>query len=264
MWVRGHRLEVVWHGPGPAEAPTLVLLHEGLGCVAAWRDWPAALAAASGLGVLVYSRRGYGGSEPRPPPWPLTYMHEEGLEILPALLDAAKVRAAVLVGHSDGGSIALIHAGSGVAGPRLRGVVTLAAHVFCEDISVAAITAARTAYVEGDLRARLAKYHGERVDDAFWGWNRAWLDPGFRAWDLRAYLSAITAPLLVIQGEADPYGTLAQVEAIVGGVQGPCTRRVLPGCGHAPWRERADETSAAVLEFAAAVLGTSAVAGASP
>ncbi len=253
--VAGSRLEVGWFGPGPAEAATLVLLHEGLGCVAAWRDWPAELAAASGLGVLVYSRRGYGGSEGRAPPWPLTYMHEEGLEVLPALLDVMGVRRAVLVGHSDGGSIALIHAGSGCAGERVLGVVTLAAHVFCEDVSVAAISAARTAYVEGDLRARLRKYHGARVDDAFWGWARAWLDPGFRAWNLEEFLPAITAPTLVIQGEADPYGTLAQVEAIAAGVRGPCSRLVVPGCGHAPWRERAAEVTAAVLELASAVVG---------
>lgn len=251
MWARGHRLEVAWHGPGPEVAPTLVLLHEGLGSVSAWRDWPAALAAASGLGVLVYSRRGYGSSERRPPPWPLTYMTEEGLEILPALLDVAGVRRAVLVGHSDGGSIALIHAGC--AGPRLRGVVTLAAHVFCEDVSVAAITAAAVAYREGDLRARLARHHAH-VDDAFWGWNRAWLDPGFRAWNLEGFLPAISVPTMVVQGETDAYGTLAQVDAIAAGVRGPCTRRVFAGCGHAPWRERPDETIAAVLELVRAAL----------
>lgn len=252
MSVRGHRLEVAWHGPGPAEAPTLVLLHEGLGCVAAWRDWPAALAAASGLGVLVYSRRGYGGSERRPPPWPLTYMHEEAQDMLPALLDAAGVQQAVLVGHSDGGSIALVHASG--AGPRIRGVVTLAAHVFCEDVSVAAIAAAGEAYRAGDLRARLMKYH-RHVDDAFRGWNLAWLDPRFRAWNLEEFLPGITAPVCVIQGDADAYGTLAQVEAIVAGVRGPCSRLMLPGCGHAPWRERPEETTAAVLGLARAALG---------
>jgi pimeloyl-ACP methyl ester carboxylesterase len=255
MWVRGHRLEVAWHGPGPAEAPTLVLLHEGLGSIAAWREWPAELAAASGLGVLVYSRRGYGRSERRPPPWPLTYMHEEAQDILPAVLDATQVQRAVLVGHSDGGSIALIHASG--AGPRIRGVVTMAAHVFCEDISVAAISAAGAAYSEGDLRARLAKYH-EHVDDAFWGWNRAWLDPGFRAWNLEHFLPGITVPVCVIQGDADGFGTLAQVDAIVAGVRGPCSRVVLAGCGHAPWRSRAVETGAAVLELARLALASSA------
>ncbi len=249
--IAGHRLELAWHGPGPRDAPTLVLLHEGLGCVAAWRDWPAALAAASGLGVLVYSRRGYGRSEPRPPPWPLTYMHDEADVLLPALLDELAVRDAILVGHSDGGSIALLHAG--VGGPRVRGLVTLAAHVFCEDESVAAITLAREAYLHGDLRARLGKYHAH-VDHAFWGWCDAWLDPAFRAWNLEARLPAITAPLLVLQGDADPYGTRAQVEAIARGVSGPCTTRLLPGCGHAPWRARAAVTTAALLAFGSAVV----------
>lgn len=247
----GHVLEAAWHGP--PDGPTLVLLHEGLGCVAAWRDWPAALAQATGLRVLVYSRRGYGGSERRPPPWPLTYMHDEGQRVLPAVLDAGGVTEAVLVGHSDGGSIALIHASG--AGARVRGVVTLAAHVFCEDVSVAAIVAARDEFLNGDLRARLMKYHGDRVDDAFWGWNGAWLDPAFRAWNLEEFLKGVSAPALVIQGEEDAYGTVAQVEAIARGVGGPCETLLLPGCGHAPWRARAAETTAAIVRFAADVLG---------
>lgn len=246
--VAGHRLELVRHGP--RRGPTLVLLHEGLGCVAAWRDWPAQLAAASGLGVLVYSRRGYGDSDGRAPPWPLTYMHEEAA-LLPAVLVSAAVDDAILVGHSDGGSIALIHAGSD--GSRVRGLVTLAAHVFREASSFTAISAAREAYLHADLRARLGKYH-RHVDDAFWGWCRAWLDPEFAAWNLESYLPAITAPSLVIQGDADPYGTLAQVDAIARGVAGPGTTLVLPGCGHAPWREREAETTAAVLGFVADLL----------
>jgi pimeloyl-ACP methyl ester carboxylesterase len=250
----GHRLEAEWHGPRPDAAPTLVLLHEGLGCVATWRDWPARLAADSGLGVLVYSRWGYGRSEPVTLPRPLGYMHDEGEITLPALLDAAGVRRAVLVGHSDGGSIALVHAGSPCSRPRLAGAALLAAHVFCEDLSVAGIARARAAFVDGDLRARLARHHGDNVDGAFWGWNRAWLDPDFRRWSLTAYLPRITAPLLVIQGDADPYGTLAQVEAIVGGVAGPATRLVLPGCGHAPQRDRPDETTGAVVAFARSCL----------
>lgn len=248
--VQGHRLELAWHGPGPAAAPTLVLLHEGLGCVAAWRDWPAALAAATGLGVLVYSRRGYGRSDGRAPPWPLTYMHEEAA-LLPDLLAALAIVEPILVGHSDGGSIALIHAGTG--SPRLRGLVTLAAHVYREPESFAAITAARDAYLHGDLRTRLGKYH-HHVDDAFWGWCGAWLDPGFAAWDLGPCLPGITAPSLVIQGDADPYGTLAQVDSIRRGVRGPCTPLILPGCGHAPWRERAAETTAAIVDFTRALL----------
>lgn len=244
--VGGHRLELAWHGPYDPAAPTLVLLHEGLGCVAAWRDWPAKLAAASGLRVLVYSRRGYGRSEGRGPPWPLTYMHEEAA-LLAELLAAADIRHAILLGHSDGGSIALIHAGDPAA-TRVRGLVTLAAHVFREPESFAAISAARDAYLHGDLRVRLGKYH-QHVDDAFWGWCDAWLDPGFAAWNLGPCLPGITVPTLVLQGDADPYGTLAQVDAIVRGVRGPCTSQILPGCGHAPWREREADTNAAILGF---------------
>jgi pimeloyl-ACP methyl ester carboxylesterase len=245
----GHRLEAAWHGPPPDEAPTLVLLHEGLGCVAGWRDFPGALAAATGLGVLTYSRLGYGGSDPVPLPRPLTYMHAEGLTVLPEVLAAAGVRTALLVGHSDGASIALVWAGGTTGGPRRAGLVLLAPHVFCEDRSIAGIAAARVAYLHGDLRARLARFHGDNVDGAFWGWNGAWLDPGFRAWNLEAFLPAITLPGLVIQGDADPYGTLAQVDAIERGVRGRFDRLVLSGCGHAPHRERAAETRGAIVDF---------------
>jgi pimeloyl-ACP methyl ester carboxylesterase len=243
----GHRLEVERHGP--EHGLTLVLLHEGLGSVSAWRDFPARLATASGLGVLVYSRWGYGRSDPVTLPRPLTYMHDEGLVALPELLDAAGVRDAVLVGHSDGGSIALVHAGSGRAGKRVRALALLAPHVFCEDVSVESIAKARDAYLHADLRTRLAKHHGENVDGAFWGWNGAWLDPEFLRWNIEEYLPRITVPVLAVQGDADPYGTLAQVDAIERGVRGPFTRLVMPGVGHAPWRERPDETIAAIVRL---------------
>ena len=172
-------------------------------------------------------------------------MHDEGRGALPAVLDAAGVGACVLVGHSDGGSIAIVGAGTGAVGPRVRGLALLAAHVFCEDVSVASIAAARDAYLGGDLRAKLARHHGGNVDGAFWGWNRTWLDPGFRRWNLEAFLPGIDVPVLIVQGDADPYGTLAQVDAIARGVRGPTTRLILPGCGHAPHRERPAETTAA-------------------
>ena len=246
----GVRLEAAWHGPGPDEAPTLVLLHEGLGCVAGWRDFPAELAADTGLGVLVSSRAGYGASDPVRLPRPLTYMHDEGLTVLPAVLEATAVRTALLVGHSDGGSIALIWAGGTTGGPRRAGLVLLAPHVFCEDRSIASIEAARAAYNHGDLRDRLARLHGDNVDCAFWGWNGAWLDPGFRAWNLEAFLPPIRLPILVVQGDADPYGTLAQVDAIERGAGAGAARLVLPGCGHAPHRERPVDTRAAIAAFA--------------
>ena len=246
----GHRLEAAWHGARDRR-PTLVLLHEGLGCVSAWRGWPAELARVTGLGVLVYSRFGYGQSDPVEPPRPLTYMHDEGERTLPELLDAAGVERAILVGHSDGASIAIVHAGTAASRGRVAGLALMAPHVFCEDVSVASITAARDAYLHGDLRARLARHHGANVDGAFWGWNRAWLDPGFRAWSIEGYLSRVVVPSLVVQGADDPYGTLAQVDAIARGSGGPVTQLILDGCGHAPWRERAAETTAAIARFVA-------------
>ena len=226
----------------------IVLLHEGLGCVAMWRDFPKRLAVQTGRTVLAYSRAGYGASDPVPLPRPLTYMHHEGQRVLGAVLEEAGVHEAVLVGHSDGGSIALVHAADADPAGRVRGMLLLAPHVFCEDISVRAITEAKDAYEHGDLRARLLRYHGDNVDVAFWGWNGAWLDPGFRAWDLTPLLPRVRADVVVMQGDADPYGTLAQVDAIERGL-GPSSsfrRVVLEGVGHAPWREREPETLAEI------------------
>lgn len=251
----GARLEAEWHGPPPAEAPTLVFLHEGLGCVAMWREFPAELAEATGLGALVVSRRGYGGSDPVPVPRPLSYMQHEGLVVLPQVLEAAGVRETIVVGHSDGGSIALVHASTPSSQPRVLGLVLVAPHVFCEDLSVASITEVREAYEHGDLRERLRKYHGDNVDCAFWGWNRAWLDPGFRAWNIEAYLPQIRVPILVVQGDEDRYGTLAQVEAIERGCGGPVQRAIFPRCGHSPHREKPDETLTVMVTFVREVLG---------
>jgi len=252
----GHRLEAVWFPARVADTPTIVMLHEGVGCVSGWRDWPEELAQKTGHGVLVYSRWGYGGSDPVDLPRPLRYMHDEGILALPEVMDAIGVREAILLGHSDGASIAILHAGHEKAKPRVKGLVLLAPHVFCEDVSAAAITSIREEYVSGDLRERLERRQGANVDGAFWGWNRAWLDPGFRAWNIESFLPAIEVPVLVIQGDADPYGTLAQVDAIEKGVRGPFARLVLPECGHAPNKERPEETTAAVVSFVTAPSGS--------
>ena len=215
--VSGGELETAWWGPGPAEAPTLVLLHEGLGCVELWRDVPERLAASTGWGVFAYSRFGYGRSDTTALPRPVTYMHAEALDVLPEVLDAAGIRRCALVGHSDGGSIAAIYAGSaalssrpgvsrpsshrrrGANGHDVIGLVTLAAHFFVEDLNIATIERIRTEYETGNLRERLVRYHRD-VDAAFWGWNGAWLNPDFRAFNITEFLPKIDMPILALQG----------------------------------------------------------------
>ena len=210
---------------------------------------PAALHDATGRRTVTYSRAGYGRSGPVPLPRPLTYMHHEADVVLPALLAALGIERPVLVGHSDGASIALLAAGAGLP---VGALVVLAPHVIVEDVSVAAIAAARTAYAETDLRERLARHHDD-VDVAFRGWNDAWLDPAFRDWDITDRLPGITAPVLAIQGADDPYGTTRQLDLIAAGVRGPFERLVLPAVGHAPHLE----AEAAVLAAIAAVIAPS-------
>ena len=224
-------IESVWVGPPRSGGTELVFLHEGLGSVSAWRDVPAQIADAAGCAAFVYSREGYGTSSPVALPRPLAYMHDEAAA-LPALLAAHGITRPILVGHSDGASIAIIAAGSGLA---VQALVLIAPHVFVENISVESIAKAADAYRTTDLREKLARHHAD-VDGAFWGWNRAWLDPGFRAWNLEAFLPRISAPALVVQGAADEYGTFAQVEAIARQLAGPCEQLIVPGAGHAPHR----------------------------
>lgn len=251
----GYRIECVRHGPGPAEAPTLVFLHDGIGCAATWRDFPAVLARETGFGALVYSRPGYGGSDPVPIPRPLSYMHDEGFVVLPELLDAAGIREAILVGHSDGGSIALLHASTPRSSPRIRCLLLEAPHVFCEERTVRSIEIAREEFLTGGLREKLARYHGGNVDCAFWGWNRAWLDPDFRSWNIEGALPAVTVPVLVVQGKEDPYGTLRQVESIRERCAGPVRTCILDRCGHTPHREHRGTTLSAMSDFLRECLG---------
>jgi pimeloyl-ACP methyl ester carboxylesterase len=246
MIVAGKRIETAWWGPFPEAAPTLVLLHEGLGSVGLWRDFPERLVAATGCGVFAYSRPGYGRSDPQPLPWPVTYMHEHARDILGPVLDAAGVRRSMLVGHSDGASIAAIYAGTH-RDARIRGLVLMAPHFFVEDICIDAITAARTAYGQG-LRARLAKWH-DHVDLAFGGWNGAWLDPGFRRFDIRAEVAQIAVPVLQLQGTDDPYGTEAQPRAAEAAAACPIDTVVL-AARHAPHFEAQAETLASISGFA--------------
>ncbi len=247
------RLEIRSLPPSATARPTLVFLHEGLGSVSLWRDFPDAVATATGCGALVYSRAGYGRSSAVPLPRPLTYMQDEGLDVLPRLLDAAGLDDVILIGHSDGASIALVHAGADTAG-RVRAVAAMAPHVFCEELSVSSIRKARDAYEAGDLRARLARHHGDNVDVAFWGWNRAWLDPGFRRWNIEEFLPRIRVPVLVVQGREDEYGTEAQVRAIQAGSGGPTEVVMLDACGHSPHRDQPERTVAAISGFVARVI----------
>ena len=243
----GHRLEAAWWGPPAEDAPTLVLLHEGLGSVGLWRGFPARLAAATGCGVFAWSRAGYGRSDGNPPPWPLDYMKIEAADRLAPVLAAAGVGRCVLVGHSDGGTIAACYAGTH-DDPRVRGLVLLAPHFLVEDICVTAIAATRERYRSGDLRARLARHH-DHVDDAFGGWCGAWLDPGFRAFDILAESAGIRVPALMIQGLADPYGTVAQVAVAERAMAPHLTALTLPGVGHSPHLEAEDATLAAIGAF---------------
>jgi pimeloyl-ACP methyl ester carboxylesterase len=253
--VLGQRVEVVTFGAVADSSATMVFLHEGLGSAKQWRDFPARVGKGAGLPAMAYSRLGYGGSAAATLPRPLDYMQEEAKVFLPALLDElVGAEPVILVGHSDGGSIALVHAALD-GGRRVRGLVLEAPHVFVEDVSVASIARAREAFETGDLREKLAKHHGDNVDVAFRGWNDAWLDPEFRAWNLEEYLPRIEVPALVIQGEDDPYGTRAQVDAIARQVRGPVEVLLLPRCGHSPHRDQPDATEAAMIAFAKRVAG---------
>ena len=243
------RLEAVAFGPPPEEAATIVMLHEGLGCVARWRDFPAQLAAATGLGVFAYSRAGYGGSERIDLPRPLDYMSREARVSLPEVLDAIGLSRGVLLGHSDGASISAIYAGE-LSDERIRGLILMAPHLFTEPMGLASIAAARRAYETGDLRAKLAKYHAH-VDCAFRGWNDAWLDPGFEAWNIEDAISRWRVPALVIQGVDDQYGTLKQVRAIEASSPAPVQSLILERCRHAPQFDQPEATLEAIVQFCA-------------
>ncbi len=248
----GKTLEYHCVGPPPSEAPTLVLLHEGLGCTRLWRDVPTALSNATGFGVFAYSRAGYGQSDLTELPRPLDYMTREAVEVLPEVLDAIGVHSTVLLGHSDGATIAAIHAGK-VDDPRITGIVLLAPHFFTEAAGLAEIAKARDAFETGDLRARLGKYHRD-PDNAFRGWNDAWLDPGFEAWNVAGILNQIRVPVLAIQGREDPYGSLAQIDAVAHRVcQAPVSTLILDGCRHAPHLEQGPAVVAAIAAFCASL-----------
>lgn len=245
--VGGRRLEYEWHGPSPREAPTIVFLHEGLGAISRWRAFPAALCARLRWGGLVYNRQGYGGSDPFDEPLSPQFMHREALDVLPEVLAAFAVSRPVLFGHSDGGSIALIYAGSGKA---VRALVLEAPHVFVEPLTVASIAMVRDSFASSaELRTGLGRHHGENTDRLFESWTRIWLSDEFRHWTIENILPGVACPTLVIQGRDDEYGTLRQVEAIAGAISGEVETLLLDNCGHSPHLDcrAAVETAAATF-----------------
>jgi pimeloyl-ACP methyl ester carboxylesterase len=243
--VDGRRIEYRFVNPDAADGADIVMLHEGLGSVSLWRDFPEQLAQATGCRVLVYSRLGHGRSAPLDAPRRVDYMHQEARIWLPAILLRLGIRRPFLFGHSDGASIALIHAAD--PNSAVSGIVALAPHVKVEEVSVRGISDVRTAYLETALRARLSRHHAD-VDAVFWGWNRIWLDPQFRDWNIENLLTSIRCPVLAIQGEDDEYGTMEQIASIARAV--PHTR-VLPlaDCRHSPHRDQPQAVLAATREF---------------
>jgi pimeloyl-ACP methyl ester carboxylesterase len=245
--VLGQHLEYRWIGPRPADAPTIVFLHEGLGCLGMWRDFPDRLASATGCGALVYSRMGYGASEPLRGPRPIRFMHDEALDVLPAVVEHFELEDVVLFGHSDGASIAVIYAGALLA--PVRALVLEAPHVFVEPVCVERIARIAEEYETNRLRERLARYHGGNTDSMFKTWTDVWLRPEFLQWNIEEYLPAIESPVLVVQGEDDEYGTLRQVDAVMTQVNGPSESLVLARCGHSPHSDRPDEVLEAAARF---------------
>lgn len=257
---RRDRIEHEWIAPHRTNAPLVVFLHEGLGSLSMWRDFPRRFCDALGCRGLVFSRWGYGRSTPRDANehWPVDFMHRQARKFLPAFFAALGLDTAAdkpwFFGHSDGGSIALLHAAA--FADRVAGLVVAAPHILVEDLSVQSIAQARTAYLETDLRDRLARHHAD-VDSAFWGWNDIWLDPAFRDWNIEAELRAIRCPALAIQGEDDQYGTMAQIDGIAAALPaGQCRLLKLPRCAHSPHRDQPD----AVIEAAQAFIHALAAA----
>jgi len=245
--IGGRSLEAAWWGPPPDRAPSIVLLHEGLGCVEMWREFPARLADATACGVFAYSRFGYGRSDPAPLPRPLSYMHDEARDVLPRVLDAAKIRKAVLLGHSDGASIAAIYAGT-AQDFRVRGLILLAPHFFVESMALASIAAARVAYAETGLRTRLGRYHAD-PDHAFFGWNDAWLDPAFGGWRIDDVLPYIRVPILALQGDVDEYGTAEQLRVAEREATCPVETMLIEHANHAPHLSAPEPVLAAAASF---------------
>ena len=253
MEIGGVRLEYAWHGPAADRAPTIVLLHEGLGSVSMWKDFPAELARATGCGVLVYSRQGYGKSDPAPLPRPLTLMEDEATDVLPGIIDHWGLQKVFLAGHSDGATIAMIYAGS-IQDHRVRGVILISTHFFNEETCIVACGRGRDEFEAGPLRRRLEKHHGANTDCAFQSWAGLWLHPEFRDWSAEDCLAHIRVPVLLIWGAAETYASLAQVEAARERCYCPLEVVMLEHSSHWPFREQPHETLTAIAGFTARLM----------
>jgi pimeloyl-ACP methyl ester carboxylesterase len=251
--INGLALDSRWIGPPPGEAPTIVLLHHALGSVDQWLDFPDRLATATGCGVFLYSRPGHGRSDPVPGARSPNYLHDEALTTLPVVLDAIGFERGMLLGHSDGATIATIYAG-GVDDDRVRGLVLIAPHFFVEPVSLAGIIDSNAAYEAGPLRERLEHYHGRNVDSVFWGWSRTWLDPNFKSWAIPDSVASVRVPMLIVQGSDDQYGTMAQIDLARREAHSPVDVAVIAGARHAPYLEKPDETMTVVADFVSATL----------
>jgi pimeloyl-ACP methyl ester carboxylesterase len=248
--VDGKRLETLTFSSRTAERPTIVMLHEGLGSVALWKDFPQRIAERTGCAVVVYSRYGYGGSDQLEGNRPVEYLHHEAEVVLPSLLNEVGIEHPVLLGHSDGASIALLYAGKYPDSPRA--LILEAPHVFVEDLALEGIAKTRTLYQTTDLPSRLARYH-RHADTTFWGWNDIWLDPRFRAWNIESYLDPIKCPVLLVQGRDDEYGTIRQLEAIQKRIPS-AQLLLLANCGHSPHRDQPEATLESIAQFIAPLM----------
>ncbi len=251
--VAGHSLEYACFGPAPEDAPTIILLHEGLGCVKLWRDFPALLATKTGCGVFVYSRAGYGASSLVDLPRPLNYMTVEAHEVLPQLLNLIGGKELFLIGHSDGGTIAAIYSGT-FNDDRLLGTILMAPHFYAEECGLQEIAKITAEYNSSDLKSRLGKYHKD-PDIAFRGWSDSWLHPDFKNWNVADCLEGMTVPVLALQGRNDLYGSLRQITDIVHRSRGAVTLKVLENCGHAPFLDAKEQTLEAIQDFIRATRG---------
>jgi pimeloyl-ACP methyl ester carboxylesterase len=245
----GKQLEYAVHGPKPGDKPVIVMLHEGLGCTALWRDVPAKVAEATGHPVFVFSRAGYGQSDLADLPRPLDYMTREAVDVLPEVLDQIGAGGFILMGHSDGATIAAEYAGR-VSDPRVRGLILIAPHFFTEEMGLAEIAKANEAYESGGLKEKMARYHRD-PDNTFRGWNDSWLAPGFKEWNVAEVIDYWRIPCLAIQGRDDQYGTLAQIDEIETRTYSPADIAIIEGAQHAPHLEKPEETLAAITEFCA-------------